>query len=64
MKRSLMIQILDSQFIWPEGMAKQVLDIVEENGMMPPFHLNTYMKEKNKVGIELANGYAWEPEDE
>lgn len=36
MKKSEVIKLLDSEFIWPEGMANQVLNILESVGMKPP----------------------------
>jgi len=61
MKRSEMVALLDSQFIWPEGMAKTVLDILEDAGMLPPPHDAFKNRENTFNDMMMVN--KWEDED-
>lgn len=57
MKRSDMIQLLDSKFIFPEGLASDILEVLEEAGMKPP-EIDVYIEK------HLCTENKWELENE
>lgn len=67
MKRSEMLKLI-REALWMEKIdhkayEEQILSTVEHLGMSPPFSPDVFMKQKNKWGVELANGREWDPED-
>lgn len=63
MKRSEMIKLLDSKFVFPEGLASEILDVLEHAGMLPPFSHDIFHKNwRAHRDINLAVGNEWEPE--
>lgn len=52
-----MIQLLDSKFIFPEGLASDILEVLEEAGMKPP-EIDVYIEK------HLCTENKWELENE
>lgn len=71
MKRSEMIKLLDSKFIFPEGLPAEILDVLEEAGMMPPkawicFEDEKIVAKQPPGDLEFLDGeyiFDWESED-
>lgn len=69
MKRSEVLDLIDEvlhEHDLPllQGISKEILGRLEKAGMAPPFDQETFIKQKNRWGIELAHGREWTPEDE
>jgi hypothetical protein len=74
MKRSEMIALLaedlsenhglDFLTDYPEVVAKDILDLLESKGMLPPLNDWSLHTDGDKADTDNVRYYTWEPEDE
>jgi len=63
MKRSEMVELIQNEFNLVEGMADEILALIEDRGMKPPHYryLDDDIFDNRVVGVLT---HEWEPEDE
>jgi hypothetical protein len=60
MKRSEMVELIQNEFNLVEGMAEEILALLEKNGMMAP--LREKIENGRFVGTSNVNHPSWEEE--